>query len=173
MFLVSRLEQFHRCPRNWCWHSWMAIWIPWIAEAVTSGLRMHTSSWRRVNPGSVRHTVLALRMGSILGSFRPKISLESALRADHTASYRQEKTHHRASVLTDSIFIGKFTLQALKCFTFLFIDFLIMCGTPCLFNATKIQNLFGAKFMLVTSLLLNGTCEEKWALTSYAWYQAN
>lgn len=67
----------------------MAIWIPWIAEAVTSGLRIHTSSWRRVRPGSVRHTVLAFRIGSMLGSFRPKISLESTLHGAHGSGYWQ------------------------------------------------------------------------------------
>lgn len=76
--MVSRLEQFQRWSRNWCWHSWMAIWMPWMAEAVTSGWRTHTSSCRRVSPGSVRHTVLAFSTGSD-GSFRPRISLEQEL----------------------------------------------------------------------------------------------
>lgn len=106
MFLVSRLEQFQRCPLNWCWHSWMAIWIPWIAEAVTSGLRMHTSSWRRVKPGRVRHTVLAFRIGSMLGSFRPKISLESTLHGAHRSGYLQDRrTTHKPFVSVPITFV--------------------------------------------------------------------
>lgn len=61
----------------------MAIWIPWMAEAVTSGWRTHTSSCRRVSPGRVRHTVLAFNTGSD-GSFRPRISLEQELGGKRT-----------------------------------------------------------------------------------------
>jgi len=52
--------------------------MPCMAEAVTSGCLIHTSSCFFVRPGRVKHTVLALRMGS-KGIFSPRISFESAL----------------------------------------------------------------------------------------------
>lgn len=77
---VSRLEQFQRWSRNWCWHSWMAIWMPWMAEAATSGWRTHTSICLLLRPGNVRHTVLALSTGSG-GRRRPRMSLGADLQA--------------------------------------------------------------------------------------------
>ena len=74
----SSVEQFHRWSRSWCWHSWMATWMPCRAEAVTSGLRTHIRIWRLLRPASLRHTELGVRTGSP-ATFRLRISLHSTL----------------------------------------------------------------------------------------------
>lgn len=74
----SSVEQFQRWSRSWCWHSWMATWMPCRAEAVTSGLRTHIRIWRLLRPASLRHTELGVRTGSP-ATFRLRISLHSTL----------------------------------------------------------------------------------------------
>lgn len=74
----SSEEQFQRWSRNWCWHSWMATWMPCRAEAVTSGLRTHIRIWRLLRPANLRHTELGVSTGSP-ATFRLRISLHSTL----------------------------------------------------------------------------------------------
>lgn len=53
---ASSVEQFQRWSQSWCWHSWMATWMPCRADAVTSGFRTHIRIWRLLRPTSLRHT---------------------------------------------------------------------------------------------------------------------
>ena len=81
----SSEEQFQRWSRSWCWHSWMATWMPCRAEAVTSGLRTHIRIWRLLRPASLRHTELGVSTGSP-ATFRLRISLHSTLQRDREVS---------------------------------------------------------------------------------------
>lgn len=51
----------------------MARWMPCRAEAIASGLRAHSPSWRRLSQGRVMHTVLGVRAGSAI-TFGPRKS---------------------------------------------------------------------------------------------------
>lgn len=75
LFFFSREEQFQRSFLSWFWHSWTPIWIPWMADAVTSGYILHRLYCRGVRSGNVLQTVLGSNLGSLGGIFKRRISL--------------------------------------------------------------------------------------------------
>jgi len=85
----SSEEQFQRWSRSWCWHSWMATWMPCRAEAVTSGLRTHIRIWRLLRPASLRHTELGVSTGSP-ATLRLRISLHSTLQRERKRGRERE-----------------------------------------------------------------------------------
>ena len=60
----SSVEQSHRLKRSWCWHSRIAILIPWKALAVTWGASRHIFICSLFRVGVFWHTVFASRTGS-------------------------------------------------------------------------------------------------------------
>lgn len=95
--IPSSEEQFQRWSRSWCWHSWMATWMPCRAEAVTSGLRTHILIWRLLRPASLRHTELGVSTGSP-ATFRLRISLHSTLQKGRERERERKRERKRELV---------------------------------------------------------------------------
>lgn len=74
----SSVEQFQRWSLSWCWHSWMATWMPCSADAVMSGLLTHSRIWRLLRPANRKHTALGVRTGSP-ATLGPGMSLHKTL----------------------------------------------------------------------------------------------
>lgn len=58
LWSLSRVLQFQRCWRNWCWHSAVHSATPKPIARITSGFRWHSCRWRLTRPGTLSHITL-------------------------------------------------------------------------------------------------------------------
>lgn len=58
LWSLSRVLQFQRCWRNWCWHSVVHSATPRPMARITSGCRWHSCRWRLTRPGTLSHITL-------------------------------------------------------------------------------------------------------------------
>lgn len=58
LWSLSRVLQFQRCWRNWCWHSAVHSATPRLMARITSGCRWHSCRWRLTSPGTLSHITL-------------------------------------------------------------------------------------------------------------------